>query len=71
MRKVVIQLADVYGYSVRENPITAIDLSAADEIFISNAVKGIQWVSEYGGKSYKNATSKNLSDLLNKPFTQS
>jgi branched-chain amino acid aminotransferase len=71
MRKVVIQLAGVYGYSVRENPITAIDLSAADEIFISNAVKGIQWVGEYGGKSYKNATSKKLSDLLNKPFTQS
>lgn len=69
MRKVVVQLAGVYGYSLRENPITAIDLSAADEIFISNAVKGIQWVGAYGGKTYKNATSKKLSDLLNKAFT--
>ena len=69
MRRVVMQLAGAYGYSVQENPITAISLSAADEIFISNAVKGIQWVSEYGGKSYKNATAKKLADMLNKPFT--
>jgi branched-chain amino acid aminotransferase len=69
MRRVVMQLAGAYGYSVQENPITAISLSAADEIFISNAVKGIQWVGEYGGKSYKNATAKKLADMLNKPFT--
>lgn len=69
MRKAVMQLAGAYGYSVQENPITAISLSAADEIFISNAVKGIQWVGEYGGKMYKNATSKKLSDMLNKPFS--
>jgi branched-chain amino acid aminotransferase len=69
MRKVVMQLAGAYGYSVQENPITAISLGAADEIFVSNAVKGIQWVGEYGGKSYKNATSKKLSDMLNKPFS--
>lgn len=69
MRKVVLQLAGAYGYSVQENPITAISLSAADEIFISNAVKGIQWVGDYGGKNYKNATARKLSDLLNKAFS--
>ncbi|MBM3920670.1 MAG: aminotransferase class IV, partial [Sphingomonadales bacterium] len=68
MRKVVMQLAGAYGYSIQENPITEISLSTADEIFISNAVKGIQWVGEYGGKTYKNATSGKLSELLNNPF---
>lgn len=68
MRKVVMQLAGAYGYSVQENPITLISLSAADEIFISNAIKGIQWVETFGGKTYKNATARKLSDMLNKPF---
>jgi len=69
MRKVVMQLAGAYGYSVQENPITEISLSAADEIFISNAVKGIQWIGEYGGKTYKNAMSGKLSKMLNKSFS--
>lgn len=68
MRKVVMQLAGAYGYTVQENPITTISLGAADEIFITNATKGIQWVAKYGGKSYKNATARKLSDMLNKPF---
>ena len=68
MRKVVIQIAEAYGYSVQENPITPIFLSAADEIFISNAIKGIQWIGTYNGKTYKNATARKLSDILNKPF---
>lgn len=68
MRKVVLQMAGAYGYTIQENPITTISLSAADEIFITNAVKGIQWVGEYGGKTYKNPTAKKLSDMLNKPF---
>jgi branched-chain amino acid aminotransferase len=68
MRKVVLQLATAYGYNTREQPITAISLNAADEIFTTNAVKGIQWIGEFEGKSYKNATAKVLSGMLNKPF---
>jgi branched-chain amino acid aminotransferase len=68
MRKVVLQLATAYGYNTREQPITAISLNAADEIFTTNAVKGIQWIGEFEEKSYKNATAKVLSGMLNKPF---
>ncbi len=64
MRKVVMQIAEDYGYQVREIPITEIDLSSADEIFFTSATRGIQWVGNYMGKPLKNTISKVLSDKL-------
>lgn len=64
MRKVVIQIAESYGYQVREFPITEIDLSSADEIFFTSATRGIQWAANYMGKPLKNTISKVLSEKL-------
>ncbi len=64
MRKVVIQIAESYGYQMRELPITEIDLSSADEIFFTSATRGIQWVGNYLGKPLKNTISKVLSEQL-------
>jgi branched-chain amino acid aminotransferase len=64
MRKVVIQIAESYGYQVREVPITEIDLSAADEIFFTSATRGIQWVANYMGKPLKCNISRVLSEKL-------
>lgn len=65
MRKVVIQLAQAYGYTVLEQPISEITLNTADEIFLTSATRGIRWVGEYKGKRYRNAVSRILSDRLN------
>lgn len=51
MRKVIMQLADAYGYSLQERPISEIDLSASEEIFTTSATRGINWVADYQGKS--------------------
>lgn len=66
MRKVVMRLAEAYGYTVAEQPITEMHLQTADEIFITNAAKGINWIGEYKDKTYKHTCAKVLSDLLNK-----
>jgi branched-subunit amino acid aminotransferase/4-amino-4-deoxychorismate lyase len=65
MRKVVIQLAQAYGYTVLEQPISEITLNTADEIFLTSATRGIRWVGEYKGKRYRNTVSRILSDRLN------
>ncbi len=64
MRKVVMQLAVGYGYSVQERPITEVELSAADEIFFTTATRGILWTANYQGKPMKNSVSKVLYDQL-------
>jgi branched-chain amino acid aminotransferase len=66
MRRVVIQRAEAYGFTVQEQPISEISLNSAEEIFLSSAVRGIRWVGEFEGKKYRNATAKALHGLINK-----
>jgi branched-chain amino acid aminotransferase len=64
MRKIVLQLARDYGYEVAERPLSEIDLNGADEIFLTNAAYGIQWVGNFQGKNYRNVVSRVLSGKL-------
>jgi branched-chain amino acid aminotransferase len=64
MRKVIMQLADAYGYSLQERPISEIDLSASEEIFTTSATRGISWVADYQGKKLKNTVSRVLFEQL-------
>jgi len=66
MKKVIIQKAEAYGYLTEQYPIYAEDLFAADEVWCTNVMKGLQWVGEYRGKTYQNAIAKNVVALLNK-----
>jgi branched-chain amino acid aminotransferase len=66
MRKVVLQIAQAYGYTVYEHPITEISLGAADEIFLTTATKGVVPVSLFNHRTLKHTVSKVLFDILNK-----
>jgi branched-chain amino acid aminotransferase len=66
MRRVVIQLAIDNNIPITEAQINPEILNEADEVFLTNATKGIQWVMGYGVKRYFNRISKTLMDELNK-----
>ncbi|TWR27484.1 4-amino-4-deoxychorismate lyase [Mucilaginibacter pallidiroseus] len=66
MRQTVIKLAKEGGIPFTEAQINAEILNQADEVFLTNAGKGIQWVMGYGVKRYFNRVSKGLLDELNK-----
>lgn len=65
MRNFIIRLAKENRIAVNEISLTANTLLGADEVFITNAVKGIQWVGAYKAKRYFNTITKLLSDKLN------
>ncbi|MDX2361296.1 MAG: aminotransferase class IV [Crocinitomicaceae bacterium] len=65
MRMQVINLALANGIKVYECNIMPQNLLVADEIFLTNAINGIHWVSGYRTKRYFNNTSKKLVELLN------
>lgn len=65
MRKVVMNLATAYGYTISEQPMTEVSLNSADEIFLTSATRGIRWVGSFGAKTYKPTVSKVLADKLN------
>ncbi|MEY3678937.1 MAG: hypothetical protein RI924_1078 [Bacteroidota bacterium] len=66
MRHVVISLAKKSGLPVIEAQINPAVLEAAEEIFLTNASKGIQWVMGYNRKRYFNNVSQRLNEALNR-----
>ena len=66
MRMQVINLAITNGMLVYENPIQIQHLLSADEIIITNSIKGIRWIGQYKYKRYYNSLASKLTDLLNR-----
>ncbi len=66
MRQVVINLAKKINIPVTEAQINPEILYEAEEVFITNASRGIQCVMGYGVRRYFNKISKLLMDELNK-----
>lgn len=64
MRKTIIKTARKNGIVVQELPLRIKDVMNSDEIFLTNAVKGIQWVVALYEKRYFNKTAKKISLLL-------
>ena len=65
MRMQIINLALKNGIKVYECNILPQNLLAADEIFLTNAIRGINWVSGYRTKRYFNNMSRKLVAILN------
>lgn len=66
MRMQIINLALANGFKVYECTILPQNLLAADEVFLTNAVKGITWVVGYRTKRYYNNVARQFVDLLNR-----
>jgi branched-chain amino acid aminotransferase len=64
MRAQVINLALAHGIKVYECALNPQNLLAADEVFFTNAVRGLQWVGAYRTKRYTHRMSARLMDLL-------
>lgn len=65
MRAAVINVALTNGYKVYECNLSPQEMLRADELFLTNAIRGIEWVASYRTKRYFNATSKALLNLIN------
>jgi len=67
MRNKIIEIAINQKFTVFEDcRITIDDLLNADEVFLTNAVKGVQWVLAFRNRRYFNKVSKSLLSGLNK-----
>jgi len=62
----LINLAIENNIKVYECALTPQNLLAAEEIFFTNSIKGIQWVGSYKTKRYYYETAKKLVELVNK-----
>ncbi len=69
MRKQIMSLATQNKILTFESPITINTLMNGDEVFLTNSIKGIQWVGQFKQKYYTNHTSQLFIDKLNQLTT--
>lgn len=66
LRKQILTIAKkIEGVEVVEEPISPFDLQKADELFITNIITGIQPITKYRKKEFKNDFAKQLLVKLN------
>ncbi|MDB4655406.1 aminotransferase class IV [Flavobacteriales bacterium] len=68
MRSVVIQEAKAVGLEIVAKSVSKADVLGADECFLTNASKGIQWVGAVGKKRYFKRVASKLTDHINREF---
>ncbi len=64
MRKQVIRIAKKAGITCTEETISPFDLQRVQEVFMTNAVVGIQSVASYRRTTYKNSVAASLQQRL-------
>ncbi len=63
--KLIAILAKIEDYTLIEESISPFELQKADELFITNAIEGLQPITKYRKKDFGNTVSKNLLGKLN------
>jgi branched-chain amino acid aminotransferase len=66
MRKQILKIAEKLKINIFEGMLNANVLLQADEVFLTNVVKGVQWVKTFKEKTYTNEATKMFVDELNK-----
>lgn len=57
-------------YAIEEKSITVSELYQADELFVTNAVRGIQWVSSLDEKIFNHRVTKKLFESFSQSFSK-
>lgn len=68
LRRHLLQLLDAEGRPICEEPLTVDDLLEAEELFFTNALKGIRWCARFGQRHYRVGLSRQLYARLGEPF---
>ena len=71
IRKNLINILKLNSFEVFEDDISTFDLTKSDEIFGTNVVQGIFYISNYRKKEYSNYLTKKIIDLLNNNINSS
>lgn len=63
LRGLLLALTKAAGYAVMEKSAGYADILAADEVFLTNAVRGIRWVREIEGTAFNCSEIKKIYEL--------
>lgn len=69
MRKQILKIAEKLKINIFEGMLNANVLLQTDEVFVTNVVRGVQWVKTFKEKNYTNEASQVFVNELNKEST--
>ncbi|WP_431211385.1 aminotransferase class IV [Puia sp. P3] len=64
MRRYLLEALPGAGYTVVEQPVTVPDLMDADEVFLTNAIRGVIWVGAFQGRRFGRRLSAVVDEQL-------
>lgn len=64
LRRRLLTELPVHGFSVKQAPLTVEELTQAEEIFLTNAIRGIKWVAQIAGNFHTNAITTKICSRL-------
>lgn len=70
LRTNLIQLLREKGYKIKEGKVFPENLLDADEIFLTNVIKGIRWVLSFDEKRYYRKISKEIQGILSESISR-
>lgn len=69
MQAIILELAEKESWKVHFTSLNESDILAADEVFLSNAIRGVQWVKSYKNeeklKEFDNKWAVHITEKLN------
>ena len=69
MRKVIIEIARTKNFEISEETIPITNLELADEVWLTNAIQGIQWVGSFKNHTFENIVAKDFVQFLNEKLS--
>ena len=64
MRRHLLENMPAAGFSIEQKPVTIEDLLGAEEVFLTNALKGIHWVASFRASRYTDKLSSQIHKQL-------
>ena len=70
LQQLLCGLIEEDGWHIQEKPAYLEDILEADELLLTNAIRGIRWVRKFGERVYANEKCLQLNDLLLKHLAE-
>jgi branched-chain amino acid aminotransferase len=62
------ELINMNKFNIKERSLSVVDILNADEIFITNVIQGLQWVSNINHKNYTNKMISKIINFINRKY---
>jgi branched-chain amino acid aminotransferase len=69
LRRFIIDELKKYSYTIKQTTVSVELLQQADEVFLTNAIRGVKWVAVFREKNYTGTEARNIYSIIDKTIS--